>query len=239
MPQQLDTRHTCASCELQTFWEIEHQISSPMLSEEDSKFEQHFKETHYRDAAGGFVVSLPFKSDQLKQSLTENRSMVMKLYHVNEARTLRSPKIKGMYDDFMQEYLNLQHMRPSRSETEGNYKPHHCIFKNVDATPKIRELVLYSVDVVTTRAHEPSFLLPHWMHVASLLFELATRVPRSKPLRFYLYLIVLYLRAHPRYASFVQTRKHNKDASATSLPSRTPYKPNYANLARKLHRERD
>ncbi|KAL7306684.1 hypothetical protein TKK_0001357 [Trichogramma kaykai] len=138
LPQQVDTRHTCASCELQTFWEIEHQLSSPMLSEEDSKCEQHFKETHYRDATGRFVVSLPFKSDQLKQSLSENRLMVMKLYHVNEARTLKSPKIKGMYDDFMQEYLNLQHMRPSRSDTEGNYIPHHCIFKNVDSTPKIR-----------------------------------------------------------------------------------------------------
>lgn len=126
---------------LQRFWEIEESPGKPPLSEEDERTEQTFHETTTRDEQGRFIVRLPFVSDEAKQSLGNSFHIAKAAWKRVEAQLNKKPEARTVYDDFMQEYLDLGHMvEIPINETTMNYTyiPHHGVDKEDSLTTKKR-----------------------------------------------------------------------------------------------------
>lgn len=75
-------------------------------------------------------------------NLGHSRDIALKrLLHL-ERRLSRDPELKAQYVQFMNEYLTLGHMKrvdmsPSE-DSKSYYLPHHCVFKGLKQSSKIR-----------------------------------------------------------------------------------------------------
>ena len=135
---------------LKRFWEIEDcTLGQKILSLEEQTVFKHFKESHYRDSQGRFVVPLPRKEDA--PQLGESRNLAVKRQLALE----RSLKAKGQYQEFldtMQEYFDKGHAEPiSASEIscrESFYIPMHAVRKESSSTSKMR--VVFDASAKTT-----------------------------------------------------------------------------------------
>lgn len=120
---------------LQKFWEIEEVQLPAVVKPEDALCEQLFQATTARDKSGRYIVSLPFKVNS--KPLNNNSSLVSKQYQRFEARLASQPETYSRYHEFMQEYINLQHM--SVADRKAPYLiPHHCVLKESSSTTKLR-----------------------------------------------------------------------------------------------------
>jgi len=97
------------SC-LKQFWEIEEALKPVVqLSPEEQYCEQFFASTHQRDDTGRYIVRLPFceQKPELGDSYSTAHSCLMHL----ERRFQRNPVLLQQYQDFMNDYESLGHMR--------------------------------------------------------------------------------------------------------------------------------
>ncbi|XP_043461792.1 uncharacterized protein LOC122506254 [Leptopilina heterotoma] len=126
--------------QLRRFWEIEELPKQTFLTNEEMKCEEIFENTHYRDQSGRYVVRLPLQksADHLGQS----REQVVSMFLRSEKQQSKNLITKSKYNSFMQEYIDLNHMRPVSDEDQSlpnqNYLPHHVITKSPDPSSAIR-----------------------------------------------------------------------------------------------------
>jgi len=87
-----------------------------------------------RDDEGLYIVKLPTRKDKLN-NLGESRDVALKRFLSMEKRLITQPSVYEEYKKFMQEYINLNHIRevnihPTTSpSTQSFYLPHHAVRK--------------------------------------------------------------------------------------------------------------
>lgn len=142
-PDQVTVHHTATVSdlgeELRRFWELESVPTTRRLSPDDQFCEKQFRETHYRDGEGRFVVRLPRRSEPPTE-LGASRRGALQLLLSAERRMERNPTLRQKYSSFLAEYLSMGHMEPV-SSAEGRdccYLPHHAVFKTSDPAGKVR-----------------------------------------------------------------------------------------------------
>jgi len=128
---------------LHRFWQLEeisanHEAS---ISPEDQQCEQHFKDTHSRDAQGRYIVRLPLKKSP--QLLGNSYNRASKMMDSLRNRFNSNAKYAEAYVKFMKEYEDLQHMKLiTESNTEhfhpNFYLPHHGVWRESSTTTKLR-----------------------------------------------------------------------------------------------------
>ncbi|XP_075157897.1 uncharacterized protein LOC142231164 [Haematobia irritans] len=131
--------------EISRFWEVEELPRKRLLSPEDEFCEELYLRTTKRDENGRYIVSLPFRENFPNiVNLGESRNNSLAQFYRNEARLLRTPALKSEYDNVLEEYLLLNHMRrvsiPNSSVSNGSlyYLPHHAVIKPESTTTKVR-----------------------------------------------------------------------------------------------------
>jgi hypothetical protein len=124
------------------FWELENTPTKNALTVEERQVEQHFIETHRRDASGRYVVSLPTKPSIAQ--LGDSEKMARRRFTCLEKRLLRHPELKIEYANFMEEYIRLGHMAEAAPNTCGApnprsyFLPHHAVLRPDSITTKLR-----------------------------------------------------------------------------------------------------
>ncbi|XP_044592074.1 uncharacterized protein LOC123270196 [Cotesia glomerata] len=137
--------HASVDTELQDaiakFWKQEEVPSgnSPLNTAEEDECEIHFRQTHYRQPDGRYVVRLPLKAleSQLGDSINAAMGSLRRLI----TRLSREREYSDMYRAFMAEYIQLGHMvRIPVNELPANayFLPHHGVLKLDSTTTKLR-----------------------------------------------------------------------------------------------------
>ena len=92
------------------FWAQEAVPSpdQPVMSEEDSRCESHFVESHSRTSGGRFVVRLPFKTKP--PSFGDSKTIATRLLSNLHRRFKRDSVLHRPYSEFLAEYLELGHI---------------------------------------------------------------------------------------------------------------------------------
>ncbi|XP_043264246.1 uncharacterized protein LOC122404376 [Colletes gigas] len=122
-----------------------HQEEVPIANQsqrtpKEQECEDHFRTTHLRDPDGRYIVRIPLK---LPSTMLGTRTT---LAHACLNRTLRKLKRNEedlhLYQEFMEEYENLQHMKRASSRSSQHsttfYLPHHGVLKPDSPTTKLR-----------------------------------------------------------------------------------------------------
>ncbi|XP_062556820.1 uncharacterized protein LOC134221646 [Armigeres subalbatus] len=126
---------------IQRFFEQEELPEEKEPSSEEQEIEEHFRETYRRDEEGRFVVQLPFR-ESIHQ-LGNSRSLAMKRFLSSEKRLSNKLEMRNMYQDFLQEYIDLGHCHEIREENDlpgqqSYYLPHHAVLKPSSTSTKLR-----------------------------------------------------------------------------------------------------
>ncbi|XP_061712824.1 uncharacterized protein LOC133521773 [Cydia pomonella] len=137
--------------QLRRFWEIEevqaNNKSHDSRSEEEIACEDHFVKTTTRLEDGRFCVQLPLKEPP--ESLGDSFAQAKRRFMSLEKRLSRDPTYKGMYSDFIKEYLALGHMKRVYTYGTPNYfLAHHGIYR--EHAQKTRLRVVYDASAPTT-----------------------------------------------------------------------------------------
>lgn len=112
---------------LEKFWQMEQVQKNKLRSKEEQFCEDHFMENTRRDESGRYVVRIPINPDAPK--LGESRHIALRRFLQMEQRFINSPELKRQYTQFMNEYLDLGHMReapPLQDGASHYYIPHHA-----------------------------------------------------------------------------------------------------------------
>ncbi|XP_068991185.1 uncharacterized protein [Neodiprion pinetum] len=124
---------------VQKFWKPD-EVSKPLvLTSEEERCEQHFRETVSRTASGRYVVRLPLKDNSVELGNSRNpaHQMLLRL----EKRFDSDAKLKEAYSSFFREYRELGHMRRAINSPEDNpcvfYLPHHGVVRDSSSTTKL------------------------------------------------------------------------------------------------------
>ncbi|XP_072162003.1 uncharacterized protein [Bemisia tabaci] len=132
---------------LTKFWETEEPCHTSPISPEDEKCEALYKELHYRESSGQYVVPLLLKVPN--PVLTGSYNLAKKRLNSVQTRLKKLPEVHKKYKDFMEEYENLQHMRPADVHGRAKYYiPHHSVIKETSLTTKLR--VVFDASMPTT-----------------------------------------------------------------------------------------
>lgn len=127
---------------IQKFWELENMHNAQIYSSEEMLCEAHFINSTTRGSDGRFIVSLPFRDNNL--SLGNSRDLALKRLHSLNRRFSKNPELRADYTKFVNEYLELGHMRRVNNLEEQDstinyfYLPHHAVIKENSLTTKLR-----------------------------------------------------------------------------------------------------
>jgi hypothetical protein len=101
--------------------------------DEDEYCEQLFKDKHYRTPEGRYVVPLIWKKNPPKLGGSYYKALG---FFLNQEKKLeRDEEHRKMFDDFMREYIDLNHMevleRKDNCDNSGNvyYIPYFSVIK--------------------------------------------------------------------------------------------------------------
>lgn len=130
----------CLEILLKQFWELESFPVKTFLSPDETFCENHYVQTHTRDANGRYTVSLPLNSKI--NLLGDSKTQAIKRFKHLENKLNLNPNLKDQYTKFIQEYMDLNHMKkidPTSSKS-GNpfYLPHHAVLRPDKTTTKLR-----------------------------------------------------------------------------------------------------
>jgi len=108
---------------------------------EENMCERHFLDNVAQNSQDRYTVKLPVR-EQMLNNIGDSRETALKRLRSIERHFKRDPTLKIQYAAFLDEYLSLRHMRclelPIAEEPMSFYLPHHCVFKTVKQTLKIR-----------------------------------------------------------------------------------------------------
>lgn len=114
---------------LTRFWELSDPSENSYTVAEE-RAERYFSETVQRDADGRFTVRIPFIDGDL--SLGDSKEIAKQRLKQLERRFNRNSGLREKYNEFMEEYLELGHMREATTceqRANGYYIPHHSVIK--------------------------------------------------------------------------------------------------------------
>lgn len=126
--------------DIQRFWEIEDIPEEHPMSQQDAQCLEYFKNTTSRQSDGKYVVRLPLLSDATER-LGESKSKAIAQFKQLEKRFSKRKDIELEYKLFINEYIELGHMRltsPSSLPTLGVFLPHHCVLRAESLTTALR-----------------------------------------------------------------------------------------------------
>ncbi|XP_055623472.1 uncharacterized protein LOC129766899 [Toxorhynchites rutilus septentrionalis] len=122
------------------FWEYEEIGVLNYYSPEETRCAEHFERTVQRGIDGRFTVTLP-KYEGVLRRLGKSKEIALRRLQGTERRLLRDTLLRDQYLAFMQEYLQLGHMRrvdKVSDEVQRCYLPHHPVVKETSTTTKLR-----------------------------------------------------------------------------------------------------
>jgi len=126
--------------ELRKYWEIEDiggDDCSSMTSEE-RYCEEFYSATTERLQNGRYKVRLPMKPN-FEQSLGKSKPQAVAQFMQLERKLCKDEKLAENYTNFMQEYLEMGHMKENEiTYTPTCYLPHNGILKQDSITTKLR-----------------------------------------------------------------------------------------------------
>lgn len=128
--------------QLSRFWQVEEDFGSAnSYNLEERLCEQHFLKNVSQTPQGRYVVKLPVK-EHIMNKLGESRETALKRLNSLEKRFVSNPELKTQYEQFINKYLLLGHMRQITSHSDEYmttfYLPHHCVFKVAGQSSKLR-----------------------------------------------------------------------------------------------------
>ncbi|XP_055589599.1 uncharacterized protein LOC129741832 [Uranotaenia lowii] len=131
------------------FWACEELGSENLYSREEKRCEEIFQRTVQRDGDERYTVSLP-KNEEVFPNLGDSREIALRRLGATERRLARSPELRELYTKFMDEYIQLGHMREvnETSDTKRCFLPHHPVEKESSTTTKLR--VVFDASCKTT-----------------------------------------------------------------------------------------
>jgi len=127
---------------MEWFWSIE-EMTNKILTKEEKACEKHFElNTRTRRLeTGRYEVRLPLSdsADKPGDSYDTAKAKFLSL----EQRLLKQSQLKKDYSDFLEEYVQLGHMKPLCEADVGKesprfYMPHHAVLKETSSTTKLR-----------------------------------------------------------------------------------------------------
>ncbi|XP_038106708.1 uncharacterized protein LOC119766311 [Culex quinquefasciatus] len=127
------------------FWELEQCTSSTCWSMSEKFCEEHFVGNVARNELGRYVVRLP-KKEELVPRLRDNHFNAQRRFLSLERKLDANPTLRAQYEDFINEYIRLGHMREvtpeelaaERDETPRYYLPHLAVLRPESTTTKLR-----------------------------------------------------------------------------------------------------
>lgn len=127
--------------QIERFWNVEDipTESTSNVSQNENECESHYTKFTTRDNDGRFVVKLPFSCNPAV--LGDSKLMASRRFYYLEQKMNKSPDLYKSYSSFMQEYLNLGHMKLIESDmlpSPNFFLPHHAVFKPNSSTTKLR-----------------------------------------------------------------------------------------------------
>ncbi|XP_058828189.1 uncharacterized protein LOC131688059 [Topomyia yanbarensis] len=132
---------------LEKFWQVEDLSDQPAWTKEETDSDEYFIRTFARSSEGRYVVKLP-KRVNFENMLGDTAFLAFNRFQHLERRLSRDAKLKEQYVNFMQEYLELGHMRKvaeinsvselNERQIEGCFLPHHPVIKDSSTTTKVR-----------------------------------------------------------------------------------------------------
>ena len=113
-----------------------------MFSPEESKCEAIFESTTKRGNDGKFIVALPKDVERIRRIGNSYEIAKRRLHSLNR-RLSANPELKQQYQEFLDEYLEHNHMEGISSSSKvinepTYYMPHHCIIRPDSLTTKLR-----------------------------------------------------------------------------------------------------
>lgn len=126
--------------DLQQFWEIEEITEDGEMSSEEIQCVQYFEETTKRNEDGRYEVRLPMKQD-FEKELGKSKPRALAQFFNLEKKLNKHENLAEMYKQFMNEYLQLNHMRATDSNSNMKlecYLPHHGVSHDESSTTKYR-----------------------------------------------------------------------------------------------------
>ncbi|XP_067217392.1 uncharacterized protein [Linepithema humile] len=132
--------------QLEKFWQLEELQTKSHLYADEQKCEKHFQKTYSRQRDGRFVVMIPLKDNYAQ--LGESYEMAKRRFFSIERKLSKQSELKRQYTTFMQEYMDLGHMKhvsnpvddhlKSRDYSISYYLPHHAVLKPDSDTTRLR-----------------------------------------------------------------------------------------------------
>lgn len=97
---------------LTKFWETEEISNQDELTSAENFCEQHYTETTERLSTGQYVVKMPLRSE-IQEKLGKTKSRVVSQFLQLERRMEKQKHFAKLYTQFIQEYIQLGHMKPA------------------------------------------------------------------------------------------------------------------------------
>ncbi|XP_036143399.1 uncharacterized protein LOC118645797 [Monomorium pharaonis] len=136
--------------EIQRFWEVEEIPPPHQLAPLDEQCETHFCDTHSRQPDGRYIVRLPFKRSPI--NIGRSRLTAERLFNSISRRLNADATLSNDYNDFMREYIILEHMRKAppadRTNHQCVYIPHHPVIRKDSVTTRLR--VVFNASCATS-----------------------------------------------------------------------------------------
>ncbi|XP_071039933.1 uncharacterized protein [Parasteatoda tepidariorum] len=126
--------------QLQAFWNIET-VEEPFVehSVEFELCETQYKNTHYRNHEGRYIVQLPLKEDPA--SLGDSKAVAEMRLNQLWKKLSKDEELQSLYKSFLMEYADLQHMQlvvKPLDKTASYFLPHHGVLRPDSKTTKLR-----------------------------------------------------------------------------------------------------
>lgn len=141
-------RNEDLQAQIEKFWHIEDVTNKKLLSKEESKCEEIFRNEHKRTLEGRFEVPLLFSENP--RVLGESKTAALKRLYNMERKFKKDSLLQNRYTEFMDEYIKLGHMSALSDSNDQriNYLPHHAVIKESSASTKLR--VVFDASSATT-----------------------------------------------------------------------------------------
>lgn len=185
-PTEIENCVSLLSCKIASideiikkFWILEEVENKTILSADDEKSEQIFKESTIRLGNGQFQVDLPFKNSEEHLKLGDSFTQAKKRFISLENKLTKNVELKQQYKEFINEYIQLNHAKtvPLTLQNEiGENKyfmPHHAVIREDSETTRLR--VVFDASMKTTTGISLNNILLKGYTVQPELFDILNR----------------------------------------------------------------
>lgn len=139
--------------EISQYWEMEEITNNKqgLLSSEEEYCENLYNNTTKRRSDGRYEVKIPMKPN-FEQNLGTSKQQAVAQFKQLEKRLNKQQELSESYKTFIDEYLNLGHMKMCTVPQEPScFLPHHGVYKPESTTTKLR--VVFNASAKTTTGY--------------------------------------------------------------------------------------